>query len=327
MRLQGHYRISLNGFECRTETYDAMVPIAPAEGFGDEIFFQIEYRHLDSNGAEIEPPVRRRTKTIGARGGGRYEYGSATDAFSITHLGGIATGDMFPGPQPWLRTNPFPNPQDVPPLSIWEGDLTSNWDGERTDIWINRPVTHENILFITPTIWESDPGQSLMQTWAQWQARADAEFGPKAKQIVSGVWPLTAPVFDAVSLGIQTANTLVDLLGTPATRPIGTQITRLDASHFELSFTPQVLDLSQARAEQIYRTAKIGGAFGVEPFLYQDSTEFHGDYQFWLEVERVGPLRQLDAVGGPLDVTPTGPVAPSTIPIPRYTTPIRPPRR
>jgi hypothetical protein len=294
MRLQGHYRVSLNGFRCNTATWDTAFALPPEEGFGDEVFFQIEYRIVDSAGELLEPPTRRQTKTIGAAGGGRHQFGSATDITGLIRFGGIASGDEFPGTHPEMRREPFPDPNadDVPPLLIWAGDLVSDWQGDRTDYWIGRQVKHEKVVFITPTICERDPGEAALDGWITWQVGADAKFGAKAKQIVGGIWPLAAPVFDAVSLGIQTAGTLDQVRGKAGTRPIGTQ---RDPATGELFFTPQVLDLSQARAEQII-SEDLGYGLGVRQFHAQDSDEFHGDYVFWLQVERLGPLRELPPI-------------------------------
>lgn len=148
-------------------------------------------------------------------------------------------------------------------------------------------MAHEKIVLITPTIWEQDPGQAALDGWLDWQVTADAQFGQKAKAIVSGVWPLAAPVFDAVSLGIQTLGTTEQIKGRAGTRPIGTQI-----GAETLTLTPQVLDLSQARAEQML-SVDTGYGPGVRPFVYQDADVLKGDYEFWVQVERVGPLVEL----------------------------------
>lgn len=300
MRLLGHYRVSLNGFRCNNTTWDDALN---RDGFGDEVFFQIEYRYADGNGNMVEEPVRRETRTIGAPGNGRYIFGSARDIFGNLQFG-IASGDEFPGPRPWERREPFPHPEDVPPLHLWEGDLVSDWEGEHTDYWIGRRVTHENIVFFTPTIWERDPGEDAMTGWLRWQVAADAEFGLKAREIVSGVWPLAAPVFDAVSLGIQTAGTFSEVVGQAGTRPVGTQ---RDPATGELSFIPKVLDLSQARAEEII-SRNEGYGFGIRQFSYRDADLFRGDYVFWLQVERVGVLRELPPQVGsvPAGLTPPG---------------------
>ncbi|BAM01376.1 MULTISPECIES: hypothetical protein [Caldilinea] len=290
MRIQGRYRVSLNGFRCNNSTWDDALN---RDGFGDEVFFQIEYRYVDGNGSPMGEPVRRVTRTIGAPGDGRYAFGSARDIWGNLQLG-IASGDEFPGPSPFERRNPFPNPEDVPPLLIWEGDLVSDWEGDHTDYWIGRRVTHENIVFITSTIWERDPGEDAMTGWLRWLVAADEKFGDKAREIVSGVWPLTAPVFDAVSLGIQTGATLPEILGQAGTRPIGTM---RDATVGELLFTPQVLDLTQARAEEMLARNE-GYGVGVRPFHYRDADIFRGDYVFWLQVERVGILRELPPLVG-----------------------------
>lgn len=127
MRLQGHYRVSLNGFRCNVATWDTAMPWPPEEGFGDEVRFQIEIREVDANGALLQPPSRRLTRPIGAAGAGRYQFGSAKDWTGLIAYGGIASGDEFPGPQPWRRRDPFPHPDDVPPILVWEGDLVSDW--------------------------------------------------------------------------------------------------------------------------------------------------------------------------------------------------------
>ncbi len=299
MRLLGRYRVSLNGFRCNISTWDDALN---RDGFGDEVFFQIEYRYADSNGDPMGAPVSRVTRTIGAPGNGRYAFGTAKDFFGNLQYG-IASGDEFPGPHPYKRVEPFPNPEDVPPLLIWEGNLVSDWDGEHTDYWIGRQVTHENIVFITPTIWERDPGSDAMEGWLQWQVKADAQFGQKAKEIVSGRWPLAAPVFDAVSLGIQTVGSLDNIRGRAGTRPIGTQ---RDENTGMLSFTPKILTLTQAHAEEIIAT-KLGNEAGVLPYNYKDADVFDGDYDFWLQVERVGILRELPPQSGS---TPASPISP-----------------
>lgn len=313
MRLKGHYQITLNGFQCYKETYDAMFPVAPGEGYGDEVFFQIGLRHLDANGEDINPRTDRRTKTIGAKGGGRYQFGSATDMFGITNDGGIATGDMFPSANdPWKKPQPFVNQIQVPPFLISEIDLISDWAGDRTDVWTNRKVTHENVLFVTPTIWEDDPGQGIFQQYIDWQAGVDREFGQKAKEAFGGVWPIAEPVFDMVSLVIQTAETLPNWLGKPVTRPIGTQVKKTGNTSIELSFDPQVLILSQASAEAIFRQ-DVGYGFSVHPMRYIDGGKLDGDYEFYIGVERIGPLVEIAPDGVETEVTPSGPIALSTI--------------
>ncbi|HAJ37902.1 MAG TPA: hypothetical protein DCL15_19705 [Chloroflexi bacterium] len=323
MRIQGHYRVSLNGFRCNNSTWDDALN---RDGFGDELFFQIEYRYLDGAGNLLGEPARRVTRTLGAPGDGRYVFGSARDIFGNLQFG-IASGDEFPGPRPYERREPFPNPEDVPPLLIWEGDLVSDWEGDHTTYWIGRRVTHENILFITPTIWERDPGEDAMSGWLRWQVAADEKFGAKAKEIVSGVWPVAAPVFDAVSLGIQTGATLTEPLGQAGTRPIGT--TR-DATTGELLFTPQVLDLTQARAEEMLARNE-GYGLGVRQFSYRDADILHGDYVFWLQVERIGILRELPPRIEPTSLQPPGSggsLGGTTILLPEEGVPLAPrPRR
>src|SRR4030095_15380561 len=124
---------------------------------------------------------------------------------------------------------PLSRERDYPPMSIWEGPLTKG----------------EQVVFITPTIWEWDSGQSMWEGWVQWHQETDAKFGEKAKEVVTQVWPPAQWVFPAISLGIQTAATLFNVggpLGRSGSRPIGfKQDLSMDPNGKTFSFNPWIL--------------------------------------------------------------------------------------
>jgi hypothetical protein len=289
MRIQGRYRVTLNGFRCNNSTWDDALN---RDGFADEVFFHFELRHVDGTGNMPDEIERRTTRTLGSEGDGRYVFGSGRNIFGEHR--GIASGDMFPGDPPWLRSHPYdPNPSDVPSLLIWEGDLVTDWEGDHTDYWVGRQVTHENMVFITPTIWERDPGEDAMNGWVDWLVRSEERFGQQARETVKGLWPQALPVLEAVSLGIRLLGTVEEVTGRAGTKPIGTQ---RNPETGELSFTPEVIDLTQARAEQML-ARKSNHGYGVRQFTNKDSDYLRGDYDFWVQVERIGILRELPPRG------------------------------
>jgi hypothetical protein len=197
----GRYRVSVNGFRCGAETWDDALNW---DGKHDEVQISTSCKYVDKNGQVIYK-VEKTSPVMGDTNGfvGRVQAGSASSQ------GGIVSGDSFPSASPWIRSGTFPNPVDAPPFIAWEGDLDKD----------------EHVVFITPTIWEWDPGQSNWTGWLQWQVNTDTQFGQKAKEIVAGKWPMAGSVFDAVSLGIQTIGTLQSggVLGNSGIRPIGMQ--------------------------------------------------------------------------------------------------------
>jgi hypothetical protein len=91
----------------------------------------------------------------------RIQAGSASDR------GGIITGDKFPPvDRPWLRTGGL-NDLRFPPYTIWEGELRDGQD----------------MVMLTPTIWEWDPGAGFWDGWLAWQVGVDDQYGKRAKEI------------------------------------------------------------------------------------------------------------------------------------------------
>lgn len=264
------YRVTVNGFRCDTQTWDDTLQ---RDGKGDEVQIVTDVTEMDKDGQGIGPPLEKTTPVMGDTNG----PWSRVQAGSISSKGGIQSGDLFPTNvvSPWKRaSNPFvPDPRDVPPFIVWEGDLVQN----------------ENIVFITETIWEWDIGTDIFTGLLNWQINANAQFGKKAKEIVGGVYPVANPVFDAVDLGIQTLETLLDTVsGRPGTRPIGMQ---KDASGTKYTFTPKILPLTFDLAEKYIGEHPSGLDLGIVAFRYKDDDALGGgDYTLYLQVEPTGAI-------------------------------------
>ena len=100
-------------------------------------------------------------------------------------------------------------------------------------------------------------------------------------------------IFDAVSLGIQTAATLFNVggpLGTSGSRPIGfKRDLSNDPNGKAFSFNPWVLALNCDLAEILIAQQPNGFGNGVLAVLYDEDPYFRGNYSLYLQIERVGP--------------------------------------
>jgi hypothetical protein len=72
-----------------------------------------------------------------------------------------------------------------------------------------------------------------MQDWLKWQMDVDEKFGAKAKELVTGKYPIAGPVLDAVHLVLQTANTLGAIFGKSGTRPIGSTLVHTTFNNYQ----------------------------------------------------------------------------------------------
>lgn len=97
-------------------------------------------------------------------------------------------------------------------------------------------------------------------------------------------------IFDAVSIGIQTAGTLFGIFrpgGRPGDRPIG--ITRDPNNPDDGVFVPKVIELTKARAEALLAANLTGQGTGIFTVEYKDDDYLRGDYILWFQIQRVGP--------------------------------------
>jgi hypothetical protein len=243
------------------------------DGKADEVFIAVGYKFGDANGNIIQNQDPIPTPTMGDTWnlGGRVQAGSASDR------GGIVTNDAFPTRVPWQRSRPLDPAKDYPPYKVWEGDLTQGQD----------------IVFITPTIWEWDPGNSFWADVINWHVRIDSQLGQRAKDVFAGRWPTIGWYFDAVSLGIQTIGNIPNVwcgTGSPGNRPIGINRDPIQPNSCSaVLFNPKTLMMTYDTAEWIIRNDPYGKGppNGILVFRYADDERLAGDYSLYLQVEKL----------------------------------------
>jgi len=257
------YRATINGFWCRNETWDDALNW---DGKHDEVFLSINRKEVDANGNELRPVLNTESEIFGDT----WNLPNRVQAGSASNRGGLVSGDKFPSDTPWQRSSI--NTSRVPPYLVWEGDLAA---GER-------------MVLLTPTIWEWDPGAGFWDGWLDWQVKVDATYGKRAKEIFGGIWPVAKPVFDAVSLGIETVGTLAGLwspLGQSMRRPIGL---RRDPNNPDGSlFNPTTIALNSETAEFMINDNPQGLGKGVVELLYEDDPYLRGVYSVFVQVEKI----------------------------------------
>lgn len=258
------YRASINGFWCHNETWDDAFNW---DGKHDEVFLDVNTKVADVSGT-ITQNFDSESELMGDtwRLPGRVQAGSASDR------GGIISGDKFPWNQPWNRQNGLNTTSRVPPYTIWEGELEPGRD----------------LVFLTPTVWEWDPGAGAWDGWLEWQAQVDTKYGQRAKDIFSKIWPVSAPVFDAVSLGIQTVASLAGLwspLGQSMRRPIGT---RRDPNDPNGSlFNPITIALNSETGDYLANSNLQGYGNGIVELRYVDDPYLRGVYSIFVQIEKL----------------------------------------
>jgi hypothetical protein len=264
------YRVAINGFRVQAETWD---DAAESDGKRDEVFLSTSVVLKDKLGKTIYENTNR-SPVIGDVNNqpGRIQGGTATDFWGSPTRGGFRSGDVFPDASPWIRKIALSAARDYPPNAVWQGSLKAG----------------ENVVFITPTIWEWDPGQNFWQGWLSWHQQIDVKFGPTAKEIVAGKFPPFGPIFDAVSLGIQTAATLTAYgpIGNSGERPIGFMQTAAGGNDYE--FVSKTLVLTEDVADAIANSQPAGLGSGILSIPYTEHPYFRGDYTLYLQVERMG---------------------------------------
>jgi hypothetical protein len=157
----GRFRVTLTGFTVNKQTSDN---ILESDGKGDEVYFVIDSARYDGysdrGGAPLvyAPPNGRDRLVVDGNITERHSLQSVVlgdvnnqnnppriCAGSMSHAGGLRTGDRYPTNEPWnvsgaLRT-------DRLPMLLWEGELRDQRD----------------LLVLIPTIWEWDGGNMEMR--------------------------------------------------------------------------------------------------------------------------------------------------------------------
>jgi hypothetical protein len=265
-----HYRVTVNGFWCHNETWDDMFNW---DGKHDEVFVDVNVKTADSAG-NITLNFDSESELMGDTWQlpGRVQAGSASDR------GGIVTGDKFPSARPWQRSGPL-NIDRVPPYMIWEGELPEG-----------------QMVMLTPTIWEWDPGAGFWDGWLSWQVATNEKYGTRAKEIFGKIWPVTIPIFDAVSLGIETLGSLAGLWSPPGKsmrRPIGLQ--RNPADPDGSLFNPTTIALNSETAAYLSTSNLQGYGTGIVELRYVDDPDLHGVYSLFVQIEQVSDDGWADA--------------------------------
>lgn len=265
---KGTYQIAINGFRCTNETWDDALN---RDGNHDEIFFVVNTR-VTKAGVDVTPPMDAASIVMGDINGfpGRIMAGSGATWWG-KQSGGLVSGDSYPSTTPWAQSID-PSGRDFPPYTIWQGDLTQGSD---------------EVVFLTPTIWELDTGGDALQGWIDWQVSVNAKFGVRAKEIVGGIYPAANAIFDAVSLGIETFATIPGIWnsgGSPKSRPIGLQ--RDPANEHGTKFNPMIISLTYDLAEYLVNSNMTGKGKGIITYRYLDDPILRGDYQIWLQIKK-----------------------------------------
>jgi hypothetical protein len=314
------YRVTWNGLQVITQTWD---DVLNRDGQADEVFFRCEKKKAKSDGTIVyggstsSPFV---SMTMGdtsspATLGPRIQAGSGTQ-WGGRVVGGLMSGDVFPIP-PWTAPSASQLTNNYPPCLIWEDDIDQN-----------------EVVSLIPTIWEWDGGAGFMNGWLQWQVDTDTKFGSRAKDVFGTAAGPYKWIFDAVSLGIQTAGTLQGLfspLGQPGDRPIGIQ--RDPSNPKNGLFSPQIIELTKASAEALLAANLNGKGNGIFSVEYRDDSYLRGDYLLWFQITRIGDnhpdavstSHQTDFVPRTVEERLTA-YAGNTIPLRQLPRPIVPPR-
>lgn len=261
----GTYEVALNGFTCIGETWDDALN---RDGNHDEVYFVVNTKVVNGRSGTTIVNGDATSAIMGDVNGfsGRVQSGSG-------RTGGLRGGDSVPTSYPWLQSTD-PSGRNFPPYTIWEGELHEGDD---------------NVIFLTPSIWELDIGGDAVQGWIEWQSRTDSTFGARAKEAYGKIWPVANAVFDAVSLGIQTFATIPGLwgpAGSPRSRPIGLQ--RDPANPNGSLFNPPIIMLRYETAEYLVTSNPFGRGQGVFSHRYMDDPILRGDYQVYFQIKKVG---------------------------------------
>jgi hypothetical protein len=275
------FRVTFNGFTVVSETWD---DATNTDGQHDEVYFTSVNKKLKSNGAVVYGGDTNTfvSATMGdvsspATLGRRIKAGSAQRPWwqGGGSNGGLINGDQFPPGAPWAPPLPQEIGRDYPPCMIWEDDIAD-----------------DEVVHVVPSLWEWDGSGGAANGWLNWQVATDAQFGERAKKVFGPAAGAYSWIFDAVSLGIQTAGTLQGQFapaGQPGDRPIGT--TRDPANPNNGVFNPKVIELTRASAEALVTANPTGRGQGVLSIPYVDDPVLRGNYVLYLQLHRIDTRR------------------------------------
>jgi hypothetical protein len=143
----GRYRISLEGFKAINVT--AEDPFRH-DGRGDEVFITTQVSEHWRNGSMSSTRMVR-TPTFGDK----QNFPARVQAGSASPQGGIMPNDRYPA-EAQLISQLQPATTSNLPYVLWEGELTEI----------------DNAVILSPAIWESDEGDELLTSFANFHSRA-----------------------------------------------------------------------------------------------------------------------------------------------------------
>lgn len=256
------YSVRINGFRVIQDCPD---DILSRDGVFNEVQISVITTILDGAGKLVGVPSEKTTPIMGDVN----RFTNRVKAGSASSLGGLRTGDAFPDePMPWLPLTPISPLRDYPPYEIYRGNLPE--DGSRN-------------VILNISVLEYDFGTDFWIECANLFKQIDDEFGKKAQAAFGKLFPVAIPVFDAVSVGIQTVAALPRFLGAPGTRPIGMMTDPSDPSKYV--YPPKMLGLNAKTAAEIVTTNYLPGKAGVFSTPYKDAGSLGGGtFELFFEV-------------------------------------------
>jgi hypothetical protein len=201
--------------------------------------------------------------------------------------------------------NGYPSRRQAGSCSSLGGIKTDDTVTVGTNLWEGTLVQGEDLVTITPSLWEWDTGPSAIQGWIDWGHATFNELRPRLDSML-GAGAKT--YLDWTQFGLDVAVRLKDVTGTSGTRPVGMTLKPNTTNEYE--FKPQTLLLTYESAAQMAADSGPEGQGSI--FLtYADADKLQGRYMLKLKVTRLDPPAPTAEPSAPRA---TGPNAPTSIP-------------
>jgi hypothetical protein len=272
----GHYRVTLNGFSVNLETLDHQFQ---TDGAQDEVYVAAQIVEYDKNSSSPLEQRAVQSLTYGDEKG----YPLRVLAGTATETGGLTAGNNYPNqPDPWRRSD-SPRINQLP-LLLWEGEL----------------VQGQNVVVITPTVWEWDGDSRAYNWWTSGKAKAWKTEGTLVQELKGNgtyegllsradIQPFELPRDDQHSVDEGSGEDGVN----GADRPIGMRLVQSPfqgtENYWYHQFSPKLVALTVLDVETaLQNTNSFGGrGAGIVEVRYRDWQDWQGDYTLYLQVERI----------------------------------------
>ena len=260
---RARYRVTVNGFTAHHETWDHALQV---DGKRDEIYLTKDVVVID-RAHDVQVPAAVRTKVFGDVNGFRPD--ERVRAGNASDKGGIQNGNAVPYENPWQRRGA--GLPDRLPWTVWEGEL----------------VDGENAVTMIIALWEYDGGKDAYGDWVRWtQSVAQALKKSTAFQQLVGEKGKFIVELSDLGLGLALSLQEDGILGNAQDRPIGLVKTGTEKGKPVYGANPKLLMLNFSTAE-LALAQDFGMGRGVIPIRYVDDPKFAGDYEVYVQIERV----------------------------------------